>query len=824
MEAEQKPVLTAEEELDQSPPTRALWEHVSKLAKQLAAESNPWRKHDLASLPVQSIVHHLFDPRTSTWSSVEGLCKMQTEPFDEGAMRQCYRMICTEAFGEPDHKVHALNWQKAANYVAKRYKPVRRSKLPEIAALRKAVETADGTHTRLLASAEERGGSFQFHVGQTVLANYQGSGSWYEAVVVSVTSVSDGAAEGERYTVEYVEDGECEDNLSAASLRLTDHGADLVDQARTATAGNSSSTAGEDPLVSPDPSVYFSDVLLQMRSSAWAYRFNRTNPPKKIHFILAHIMEVRSVETLASLPPPPPRPSMADPMRSMCSADDIEPCAVVNLPSLGENSGTLYAVERFISGQYTKHNSNSGFVDENHRMTPQAFSHFTFVQSALCSACGVSGTEMVVDIQGVGDLWTDPQLHSMDGRYGSGDLQARGMAFFFATHQCNGICEGILHLDPFPLAPSQQLRVRQPGSLPNYMPTSPKLNRDPTQPIAARKGMHKVSTLPGELHRSMTTNMGLARIESAGEDEGVDSVEPGVAWERRLCLNLNGGVFKDNIDSGSIAATPASASAHTTTNNDDNNVLQEANGAVHLEMSKLHAVGTFSGGDVDSAACLFHLHAAARLGNTQAQWSLAGTAFGFVSLGCLFHGAACLLAGVSMALISRKRDHLDKCCDGTGLYMGVHDDLLPDVTSKPLYPETAPPPMIVEEDGPKACMLLEYVAANKTDPVLALTAAVRLSINLAHGLPGLDADAPKAMKAADTAIALHAGLPVKDSERLELSHPWHKFLAHAAQLAASQGHEQQARRWYEQAGEEAMEASAFAAAARYQELAQEEQS
>lgn len=41
------------------------------------------------------------------------------------------------------------------------------------------------------------------------------------------------------------------------------------------------------------------------------------------------------------------------------------------------------------------------------RHTPQAFSHFTFERS---------GHELiVVDIQGVGDLYTDPQIHTMDG-------------------------------------------------------------------------------------------------------------------------------------------------------------------------------------------------------------------------------------------------------------------------------------------------------------------------------------------------------------------------------------------------------------------------
>ena len=56
-----------------------------------------------------------------------------------------------------------------------------------------------------------------------------------------------------------------------------------------------------------------------------------------------------------------------------------------------------------------KYNSNSGFVDNTTcRQTPQAFSHFTFERS---------GHELiVVDVQGVGDLYTDPQIHTADGK------------------------------------------------------------------------------------------------------------------------------------------------------------------------------------------------------------------------------------------------------------------------------------------------------------------------------------------------------------------------------------------------------------------------
>lgn len=108
-----------------------------------------------------------------------------------------------------------------------------------------------------------------------------------------------------------------------------------------------------------------------MDAKLWAEEFNRHNPPKKVDFFMMAVLEF--VDR-------PDRP--------------------------------LYHVENFIEGHYVKYNSNSGFVLEDEaqairRQTPQAFSHFTFERS---------GHEiMVVDIQGVGDLYTDPQIHTAAG-------------------------------------------------------------------------------------------------------------------------------------------------------------------------------------------------------------------------------------------------------------------------------------------------------------------------------------------------------------------------------------------------------------------------
>lgn len=72
-------------------------------------------------------------------------------------------------------------------------------------------------------------------------------------------------------------------------------------------------------------------------------------------------------------------------------------------------------------------------MSEDERNTPQAFSHFTYEASAR--------TMIVVDIQGVGDMYTDPQIHTIAATdFGKGNLGMRGMKRFLETHRCNSIC------------------------------------------------------------------------------------------------------------------------------------------------------------------------------------------------------------------------------------------------------------------------------------------------------------------------------------------------------------------------------------------------
>ncbi|KAK8811382.1 hypothetical protein WA158_003116 [Blastocystis sp. Blastoise] len=138
---------------------------------------------------------------------------------------------------------------------------------------------------------------------------------------------------------------------------------------------------------------YFRDVEMQSLCSVYAEKFNNYNPAKKIHFNKAWLVE---------LVDRPGRP--------------------------------IVAVERFMNGRYQKHNNNAGGVNEEERNTPQAFSHYTYEASVH--------TLIVVDIQGVGDIYTDPQIHTMNDTYfGKGNLGEYGINSFLATHRCNPICK-----------------------------------------------------------------------------------------------------------------------------------------------------------------------------------------------------------------------------------------------------------------------------------------------------------------------------------------------------------------------------------------------
>jgi len=105
-----------------------------------------------------------------------------------------------------------------------------------------------------------------------------------------------------------------------------------------------------------------------------------------------------------------------------------------------------FCAESFMPGAFLKYNSNAGYVGDDamsHYELVQSFTHFTFAASG--------GKLMVADLQGVANedsvLLTDPQVLSLEGSFGPGDLQLKGIGRCLKTHRCGLTCRK-LGLEP----------------------------------------------------------------------------------------------------------------------------------------------------------------------------------------------------------------------------------------------------------------------------------------------------------------------------------------------------------------------------------------
>lgn len=98
-----------------------------------------------------------------------------------------------------------------------------------------------------------------------------------------------------------------------------------------------------------------------------------------------------------------------------------------------------------MKGHYTKYNSNNGHVHPSvggrsssdpvtaaAAAVAQAFTHFTYEE--------LKGQQMVCDIQGCGQKFTDPQVLSLNKSHGPADTGRDGMQRFFDTHRCGQLC------------------------------------------------------------------------------------------------------------------------------------------------------------------------------------------------------------------------------------------------------------------------------------------------------------------------------------------------------------------------------------------------
>ena len=173
--------------------------------------------------------------------------------------------------------------------------------------------------------------------------------------------------------------------------------------------------------------------------------------------------------------------------------DFIVTTCLQSKPGTASGNGCL-SLEPFIEGDYIKYNSNGLFVKEDtpgdpFNRTAQAFSHFTFEPS--------KGHFLVTDLQGVGQLLTDPAIHTLDNerfKLNNLNLNEEGFKFFFLGHECNFICRklGLKSNREMALSNTYEFRERWPTMDPTVC-CSNKLCRR----IIRLASAHKSDVFPG---------------------------------------------------------------------------------------------------------------------------------------------------------------------------------------------------------------------------------------------------------------------------------------------------------------------------------------
>jgi hypothetical protein len=729
--------------------------------------------------------------------------------------------------------------------VVKRYKAVRRSSL-EVDKM--------GTITVRRAATVSSTSKNAFAVDQEVEANYSASGSWYSAVVRSYDPVKDS------YEVYYPEDDESE-TLPSKFVRAM-RGAAAQGTKPPESIINDDGDDDGDLLVDVPRDVYFADVKLQMATAQWERPFNARLPPKRIHFLHCHCIELV--------------PKDAGP--------DWQP-----------GSGEVLAVERYIKGEYIKHNSNGGYVESHHRMTPQAFSHFSFVMSQgeemvvdiqVSEHLGLGGNEEMtkcievtnlflakpslirtsnVNIQGVGDLWTDPQVHSKTMHYGSADLGLKGMALFFATHECNDLCR-FLCLPPFKLsrAQCQRCRIQNCGDearSADAAAAAAAADDDDDDDDAFGLGTPPLMDEPPRRGTTVVPPKPPARSLSAADDQPVEGLScrsqseldeitflplpdvsaPSIAViEKELRAfhaptkakrQLSGATAPpQGIDAvlpgvrGALSPAPVAVAASDTEEwlAAALSPFRRSLAQVHIAMAELHNLGQLSVSsdgnyrDPDQKSCYYHLHQAACLGETKAMWALS----------CAYVDLPCPLRAFPLPAKSLPP---------------------PDPMRSAESFLEAPPAMALEGDAAKAVALLADIVAvyrrqehrakeESFEALLAAAALERLAQFLESGLGEEPSyilpDKEKALQCASDAweILSSSSLTARLSEKQreeelpELPLTNHELLALLGKLALEVGGESRAARaaeWYGLAVEEAMANIAGAAAEKYARLGAE---
>jgi len=132
-------------------------------------------------------------------------------------------------------------------------------------------------------------------------------------------------------------------------------------------------------------------------------------------------------------------------LTNLCKKIQFLPMFFIKLCS-GNFAEEFWTLEDEIKGTYVKYTNNYNYVNHENGMSnlAQIFSHLSFVTLSILiniehrqnNILNSQSMRMIVDIQGVNTIWTDPAVHSTDDSIGFGNtnLSLLGIRAFFKKH------------------------------------------------------------------------------------------------------------------------------------------------------------------------------------------------------------------------------------------------------------------------------------------------------------------------------------------------------------------------------------------------------
>lgn len=182
-------------------------------------------------------------------------------------------------------------------------------------------------------------------------------------------------------------------------------------------------------------SVYYSDVEAQSVAVLYANKFNSLLPShvQKIEFVPAFVLEF--VDR-----PGRPVAGCEKYINGTFRKHNNNVGAVVMTSAAAAAANNSSSNSSNTSSNSNNSTNNAGNESEESltqtQITAQAFSHFTYEES--------QGNVLICDIQGVDNQFTDPQIHTMNGKgFGMGNLGQTGIRAFLLRHPCNSLCRAV---------------------------------------------------------------------------------------------------------------------------------------------------------------------------------------------------------------------------------------------------------------------------------------------------------------------------------------------------------------------------------------------